>query len=43
LKLLLLLKFGWRRVAIEEDVGIRWAVGRVGTDRLMIGWSRIGG
>jgi hypothetical protein len=43
LVLLLLLKFGWRRVAIEEDVGMRWAWGRAGTGRLMMGCSRAGG
>ena len=42
--LLVLVKFGWRRVATEEDVGTRWAEGRVaGTARLMIGGSRAGG
>lgn len=41
--MLLLVKFGWRRVAIEEDVGTRWAEGRAGTARLTIGCSRAGG
>lgn len=41
--LVLVLKFGWRRVAIEEDVGIRWACGRAGTGRLIVGCSRAGG
>jgi hypothetical protein len=38
-----LAKFGWRRVAIEEDVGMRWAEGRAGTARLTMGCSRAGG
>ena len=41
--LLLLVKFGWRRVAIEEDVGTRWAEGRAGTARLTMGCSRVDG
>ena len=41
--MVLLAKFGWRRVAIEEDVGTRWAEGRAGTARLTMGCSRAGG
>lgn len=41
--MVLLAKFGWRRVAIEEDVGMRWAEGRAGTARLTMGCSRVGG
>lgn len=43
LLVVLLLKFGWRRVAIEEDVGMRWVGGRVGSGRLTAGCSRGGG
>lgn len=40
LVVVVVVKFGWRRVAIEEDVGMRWAEGRAaGTARLMIGCS----
>lgn len=40
---MLVVKFGWRRVAIEEEVGTRCAEGRAGTARLTMGCSRAGG
>jgi hypothetical protein len=39
---LALVKLGWRIVAIEDEVGMRCAWGRVGTARLMLDRSRTG-